>query len=241
MGCRGAAAGYAGPWRGWGIWRHPPTSDCKMRCGRARLVWLDDTGWRVAARPQNLRVLLSEQVTVYVIEPHPGMRRRRRFSERITPVFWCMTGRAVSTGLCRRFIKAVWSTSIRRCREMIQMASRSTHTNCSFCGQTVLILCVVYRSSDLLEHVQQTALAAGIADSASQSHHGPTGGVLVNNSFGRMTPVGIWHGPLAPDRLTISGRRPRESFRGETTVGPQLEQRAPQESELKAELALQGC
>jgi hypothetical protein len=36
------------------------------------LVWLDDTGWRVAARPQNLRVLLSEQVTVYVIEAHRG-------------------------------------------------------------------------------------------------------------------------------------------------------------------------
>jgi transposase len=28
------------------------------------VVWLDDTGWRVGARPQNLRVLLSEQVTV---------------------------------------------------------------------------------------------------------------------------------------------------------------------------------
>src|SRR6266851_1649404 len=36
------------------------------------VVWLDDTGWRVGARPQNLRVLLSEQVTVYVIEPHRG-------------------------------------------------------------------------------------------------------------------------------------------------------------------------
>ena len=36
------------------------------------MVWLDDTGWRVGARPQNLRVLLSEQVTVYVIEPHRG-------------------------------------------------------------------------------------------------------------------------------------------------------------------------
>ena len=36
------------------------------------VVWLDDTGWRVGARAQNLRVLLSEQVTVYVIEPHRG-------------------------------------------------------------------------------------------------------------------------------------------------------------------------
>ena len=36
------------------------------------VVWLDDTGWRVGARPQNLRVLLSEQVTVYGIEPHRG-------------------------------------------------------------------------------------------------------------------------------------------------------------------------
>ena len=39
------------------------------------VVWLDDTGWRVAARPQNLRVLWSEQVTVYVIEAH------RRYAE----------------------------------------------------------------------------------------------------------------------------------------------------------------
>ena len=36
------------------------------------VVRLDDPGWRVGAHPQNLRVLLSEQVTVYGIEPHRG-------------------------------------------------------------------------------------------------------------------------------------------------------------------------
>src|SRR5258708_13570600 len=43
------------------------------------VVWLDDTGWRGGARPQNLRVLLSEQVTFYVIEPHPGYAEAAAF------------------------------------------------------------------------------------------------------------------------------------------------------------------
>src|SRR6266700_7172386 len=50
----------------------PTYQQLKSALRQSPVVWLDDTGWRVAARPQNLRVLLSEQVTVYVIEPHRG-------------------------------------------------------------------------------------------------------------------------------------------------------------------------
>lgn len=74
------------------------------------VVWLDDTGWRVGARPQNLRVFLSEQITVYVIEPHRGYAEAASILGRTTLVFWSTMGRDVSTGLSRRFIKAAWST-----------------------------------------------------------------------------------------------------------------------------------
>jgi len=47
----------------WGICRaHLPATE--ERATQSPVVWMDDTGWRVDARPQNLRVLLSEQVTV---------------------------------------------------------------------------------------------------------------------------------------------------------------------------------
>jgi hypothetical protein len=42
---------------------------------------------------------------------------------RTTAVFWCMTGRAASTALKRFSTKAVLDHLIRRCREMIQVAS----------------------------------------------------------------------------------------------------------------------
>jgi len=84
----------------------------QLRSGlrQSPVVWLDDTGWRVGARPQNLRVLLSEQVTVYVIEPHRGYAEAAAILGEDYAGFWCMTAHAVSTGLCRRFIKAAWST-----------------------------------------------------------------------------------------------------------------------------------
>jgi hypothetical protein len=50
----------------------PTYQQLQSELRQSPVVWLDDTGWRVGARAQNLRVLLSEQVTVYVIEPHRG-------------------------------------------------------------------------------------------------------------------------------------------------------------------------
>jgi hypothetical protein len=42
-----------------------PTSDQLQRWLRqSPVVWLDDTGWRVGGRSRNLRVLVSEAVTV---------------------------------------------------------------------------------------------------------------------------------------------------------------------------------
>lgn len=43
-GLKWSRSGCAGPWSGWGIWRPPPTSNCKRPCGKAR--WC---GWMTRA------------------------------------------------------------------------------------------------------------------------------------------------------------------------------------------------
>jgi len=74
------------------------------------VVWLDDTSWRVGARPQNLRVLLSEQVTVYVIEPYRGYAEAAAILGEDYAGFLVHDERVASMVLSRRFIKAGWST-----------------------------------------------------------------------------------------------------------------------------------
>lgn len=87
------------------------------------VVWLDDTGWRVAARPQNLRVLLSEQVTVYVIEPHRGYAEAAAILGEDYAGFLVHDGARCFYGFAQAFHQSCLEHLIRRCREMIQMAS----------------------------------------------------------------------------------------------------------------------
>jgi hypothetical protein len=87
------------------------------------VVWLDDTGWRVAARPQNLRVLLSEQVTVYVIEPHRGYAEAAAILGEDYAGFLVHDGARCFYGFAQAFHQSCLEHPIRRCREMIQMAS----------------------------------------------------------------------------------------------------------------------
>ena len=87
------------------------------------VVWLDDTGWRVAARPQNLRVLLSEQVTVYAIEPHRGYAEAAAILGEDYPGFLVHDGARCFYGFGQAFHQSCLGHLIRRCREMIQMAS----------------------------------------------------------------------------------------------------------------------
>jgi transposase len=87
------------------------------------VVWLDDTGWRVAARPQNLRVLLSEQVTVYVIEAHRGYAEAAAILGEDYAGFLVHDGARCFYGFEQAFHQSCLEHLIRRCREMIPMAS----------------------------------------------------------------------------------------------------------------------
>jgi transposase len=90
---------------------------------RNRVVWLDDTGWRVDARPQNLRVLLSEQVTVYVIEAHRGYAEAAAILGEDYAGFLVHDGARCFYGFAQAFHQSCLEHLIRRCREMIALAS----------------------------------------------------------------------------------------------------------------------
>ncbi len=87
------------------------------------VVWLDDTGWRVGARLQNLRVLLSEQVTVYLIEPHRGYAEAAAILGEDFVGFLVHDGARCFYGFKQAFHQSCLEHLIRRCREMIQVAS----------------------------------------------------------------------------------------------------------------------
>ncbi len=87
------------------------------------VVWLDDTGWRVGARPQNLRVLLSEQVTVYVMEAHRGYAEAAAILGPDYAGFLVHDGARCFYGFAQAFHQSCLEHLVRRCREMIQIAS----------------------------------------------------------------------------------------------------------------------
>ena len=87
------------------------------------VVWLDDTGWRVGAHPQNLRVLLSQQVTVYVIEAHRGYAEAAAILGEDYAGFLLHDGARCFYGFAQAFHQSCLEHLIRRCREMIQIAS----------------------------------------------------------------------------------------------------------------------
>jgi hypothetical protein len=126
--------GYGLPWSGSGVCRAlarlgnlaaPTYQQLQSALRQSPVVWLDDTGWRVAARPQNLRVLLSEQVTVYVIEPHRGHAEAAAILGEDYAGFLVHDGARCFYGFMQAFHQSCLEHLIRRCREMIQMASRS--------------------------------------------------------------------------------------------------------------------
>jgi hypothetical protein len=90
----------------WETWPLPPDG---LACGTGPLNGLDDTGWRVGGKLQNLRVIGNEWVTVYRIEPHRALPKPQRYwVGPITMVSWCMTELGPGTGFCRLFTKPAW-------------------------------------------------------------------------------------------------------------------------------------
>jgi hypothetical protein len=101
----------------------PTYQQLQSELRQSPVVWLDDTGWRVGARAQNLRVLLSEQVTVYVIEPHRGYAEAAAILGADYAGFLVHDGARCFYGFERAFQQSCLQHLIRRCREMIQGAS----------------------------------------------------------------------------------------------------------------------
>ena len=87
------------------------------------VVWLDDTGWRVGARSQNMRVLLSEQVTVYVIEPHRGYAEAAAILGEDYAGFLVHDGARCFYGFEQALHQSCLQHLIRRCREMVRIAT----------------------------------------------------------------------------------------------------------------------
>jgi transposase len=100
----------------------PTYQQLQSELRQSPVVWLDDTGWRVGARAQNLRVLLSEQVTVYVIEPHRGYAEAAAILGQDYAGFLEHDGARCFYGFKQASHQSCLEHLIRRCREMIQVA-----------------------------------------------------------------------------------------------------------------------
>src|SRR5437879_6724782 len=55
-----------------GNWASPTYEQLKASLRQSPLNWLDDTGWRVGGKLQNMRVIGNESVTVSRMSPNPG-------------------------------------------------------------------------------------------------------------------------------------------------------------------------
>ena len=126
------ALGYGLKWSRSGVCRAlerlgnlaaPTYQQLQKALRQSPVVWLDDTGWRVGAHPQNLRVLLSQQVTVYVIEAHRGYAEAAAILGEDYAGFLLHDGARCFYGFAQAFHQSCLEHLIRRCREMIQIAS----------------------------------------------------------------------------------------------------------------------
>ena len=115
--------GVGRAWERLGNLAAPTCQRLPSRLPQSPVVWLDDTGWRVGAQPQNLRVLLSEQVTVYLIEPHRGYAEAAAISGEDYAGLLVPDGARCFYGLEQALHPSCLEHLIRRCREMIRMAS----------------------------------------------------------------------------------------------------------------------
>jgi transposase len=101
----------------------PTYEQLQSRLRQSPVVWLDDTGWRVGGRSQNLRVLGSEQVTVYLIEPHRGYAEAAAILGEDYAGFLVHDGARCFYGFEQAFHQSCLRHLIARCRQMIQIAS----------------------------------------------------------------------------------------------------------------------
>src|SRR5450432_2626696 len=127
---------------------------------------LDDTGWRVGGRLQNLRVIGNELVTVYRIEPHRGFADAAAVLGADYNGFLVHDGARTWYGFLQAFHQTCLAHPIRRCRDLLKIL---TGTAREF-PQAVLDL--LLDSLDLRDRHQQGL----VSEHGLAGGHGPRGG-----------------------------------------------------------------
>jgi transposase len=87
--------------------------------------WIDETGWRVAAYLEWLWAVVSEQVTVYVIQPGRGFNEAARILRKDYQGFLIHDGLRLYYGFLKAFHQSCLAHLLRRCREMTKALSRA--------------------------------------------------------------------------------------------------------------------
>lgn len=97
----------------------PTYGQLKASLRQSAVNWLDDTGWRVGGRLQNLRVILNESVTVYLIEPHRGYAEAAAVLGADYDGFLVHDGARAWYGFLQAFHQSCLAHPIRRCRDLL--------------------------------------------------------------------------------------------------------------------------
>lgn len=99
----------------------PTYEHLKASLRQSAVNGLDDTGWRVGGRLQNLRVILNESVTVYLIEPHRGYAEAAAVLGADYDGFLVHDGARAWYGFLQAFHQSCLAHPIRRCRDLLLM------------------------------------------------------------------------------------------------------------------------
>lgn len=143
----------------------PSYEQLKASLRQSAVNWLDDTGWRVGGRLQNLRVILNESVTVYLIEPHRGYAEAAAVLGADYDGFLVHDGARAWYGFLRAFHQSCLAHPIRRCRDLLLMLQGAARRF----PQAVLDL--LLDSLDLRDRHQQGLVSEhGLAVAAGRLH-----------------------------------------------------------------------
>ena len=101
-----------------------PTYDRLVQAVRTSLlVWLDETGWRVAARPHWLWVVVTEHVTVFAIQAGRGFAQAAALLGEDYEGFLHHDGWRPYYGFPHAFHQTCLAHLLRRCRDLVAIAS----------------------------------------------------------------------------------------------------------------------
>jgi hypothetical protein len=99
----------------------PTYEQLKASLRKSPVNWLDDTGWRVGGKLQNLRVIGNDSVTVYLIEPHRGYAEAAAVLGADYDGFLVHDGALAWYGFLQAFHQSCLAHPIRRCRDLLEI------------------------------------------------------------------------------------------------------------------------